>query len=268
MTARHSSSPITMATLTATLVASSAMIVACHPPTPPTPPHPAFPEAVAIDDDAPRLARADRAGEEGTPPSTADADISLGLAARELATPSSSRPLVDPLAPPTIEPEPASEPAKPAKPAAPAKADPWDALAGNYRYRSGGGAVGPAIESVVAEMNGLVRGVARKRLAAANEVPSTLAIAHDGDVARVTLDGRTYEAKLGGAAKSVTDPNGEASKMRLRMVGKSLYQTFDAGQGVRTNIYTPGKSGRVTMSVRITSKQLPKDVRYSLVFAR
>lgn len=260
-----------MATMTAALVASSAWLVACHPPAPPTPPHPVFPEAVALDDDAPRLARAQAAGDEGTPPTTADADISLGLAARELATPSSTRPLVDPLAPPTIEAPPAraAKPAREAKPVTPVKkADPWDALVGRYHYSSGGGSVGPAIESVVAEMNGLVRNIARKRLTAANEVPSALAIAHDGDTVRITLDGRTYEAKLGGAAKSVTDPNGEASKMRVRMVGKSLHQSFDASQGDRTNIYTPGKAGRVTMSVRITSKQLPKDVRYSLVFVR
>jgi len=140
-------------------------------------------------------------------------------------------------------------------------------LVGEYRYHSGKESVRTAIDAVVAEMNVLVRRIARRRLVAANAVPKRIAIRQDGDVVTVEIDGRGYSAPLGGGGRKVRDPNGEASTMRLAMQGDALYQTFHADQGDRINVFSARKSGGVTMSVRITSPKLPSDVRYQLVFA-
>lgn len=208
------------------------LLTACAPPpAPPAPPHPAFPEARALAE-APPLARTDV----------------IPTAQNE----------------PTKH-EPMTEPATPVEP--PAPADPLAELEGDYRYASGSSSVGKAIDEVVDAMSVFVRGIAKKRLTAANEVPKHIAIERKGDEVTVEIDGRPYAAELGGGPRNVRDPHGEKSRMRLSMRGESLYQTFTTGEGVRTNVFTPRSKGGVTMSVRITSKKLPADVHYRLAFA-
>ncbi|MBC8070215.1 MAG: hypothetical protein IAG13_17925 [Deltaproteobacteria bacterium] len=139
-------------------------------------------------------------------------------------------------------------------------------LIGEYRYRGGRQSATKSIEAVVNEMSALVRSIARKRLTEANRIPSKLSIAQTGDEVTVTIDGRAYTASLGGAAKSVKDANGEASRMRFQLRGAALYQLLDAADGDRTNVYTRRDDGGIDMAVRITSKRLPSDVRYKLSF--
>jgi hypothetical protein len=200
-------------------------------------------------------------------PTLADADpleYRTAVAREDLATPLPlAAELVGPWATATL-PAAAAMRAGPAP--APAPETGLASLMGDYRYSGGKASAAKSIETVVGKMSALVRSIARKRLTAANRVPKTLSIAQVGSDVTVRIDGRAYTAKLGGAAKRVKDANGEASRMRLQLRGDALYQILDASQGDRTNVFTRRKDGGVTMSVRISSKQLPADVRYQVSF--
>lgn len=190
-----------------------------------------------------------------TPPSSPDAPP---LAQVEPASTTTS--------PTTTDPSPTTE--APVEPQAVApEPEALAAIAGAYRYRGGKASVRKSIDGVVDDMNVMVRGIARKRLIAANTVPKRIAIDQVGDEVTVRIDGRAYVATLGGAAKRVKDPNGEVSRMRYELRDGALYQIFRADQGDRTNGFTAREGGGLAMAVRIHSRQLPADVRYRLSFA-
>jgi hypothetical protein len=200
-------------------------------------------------------------------PALADADPMAArtqLTHESLVDPPLSAELVGPLATTTVLP-PAGETDAPA-PVTDAEAPALAGLIGEYRYRGGRQSAAKSIDAVVGEMSALVRNIARKRLTAANRVPSKLSIAQTGDEVTVRIDGRAYTATLGGAAKAVKDANGEASRMRFQLKGDALYQLLDAADGDRTNVFTRRDDGGVDMAVRISSKRLPSDVRYRLSF--
>jgi hypothetical protein len=146
-----------------------------------------------------------------------------------------------------------------------AQADPIVELAGAYEYAGGKSSVNRSIEDVVSEMNVMTRGIARRRLAENNRVPKMVAIDRDGEEIVVRLDSRTYKAAPG-RAKRVKSTDGGTSRMRYRVVGRKLRQTFEAEEGVRTNVFTRRKDGGLDMTVTIASPRLPKRVRYRLSF--
>lgn len=223
------------------LASIAAMLtVACAHPSPP-PPHPAFPDAMTL----------------------AEAEANTVFVVEHSAVDAAAVPLVPTSGLPT-QPVPAAVDAGAAADAA--KVAGAATLVGSYRYDSGKSSVRKSIDAVVGEMNGLVRGIARKRLVAANDVPKKIAIRQEGNEVTVLIDGRAYAATLGGGSRRVKDMNGEVSRMRLAMRGDALYQTFHTDQGDRTNVFTARENGGLTMAVRITSPQLPDDVRYRLVF--
>jgi len=218
------------------------LTVACgHPPSPPPPPHPAFPEAISL----------------------AESDASTMFVVQRSEIDAAAVPLVPASTQPT-DPAPAVVDAGAAADAA--KVAGAATLVGSYRYDRGKASVRKSIDAVVGEMSVIVRSVARRRLVDANDVPKRIAIRQKGSEVTVELDGRAYAATLGGGSKRVKDPNGEVSRMRLAMRGGALYQTFHTDQGDRTNVFSAREDGGLTMAVRITSPQLPDDVRYRLVF--
>jgi hypothetical protein len=188
-----------------------------------------------------------------TPPATPDAP---SLAQVEPATPI-----------PTPEVEAPTEPQPAAIEPVAIEPEALAAIAGAYRYRGGKASVRKSIDGVVDDMNVMVRGIARKRLIAANTVPKRIVIDQAGDEITVRIDGRAYVASLGGAAQRVKDPNGEVSRMRYELRDGALYQIFHTDQGDRTNVFTAREGGGLAMAVRIHSRQLPSDVRYRLSFA-
>lgn len=164
---------------------------------------------------------------------------------------------------PTEE-EPATAPGEGEPPAE--GADLVSQLEGDYRYASGRGSVDRSIERVVSQMNLVTRGIARRRLAQNNKVPSKVSIERDGEEIVVTLDSRAYRAPLGDS-KRVRDTDGGTSRMRYRVVGKKLRQTFSASEGTRTNVFTPRKDGGIDMTVTIASPRLPESVHYRISFS-
>lgn len=219
------------------------LTLGCAPPSPPTPPHPVAPSDM--------------------PPLMSRAGAQTELVAARTDVDAAMLPLAPESGMPT-EPSPAAVDAGAAADAAETAG--VATLVGSYRYDSGRSSVRKSIDAVVGEMSVLARGIARRRLIDANEVPKRIAIRQEGNEVTVVLDGRAYSATLGGGSRRVKDQNGEVSRMRLAMRGDALYQTLHTDEGDRINVYSARADGGLTMSVRITSAQLPDDIRYRLVF--
>jgi hypothetical protein len=151
----------------------------------------------------------------------------------------------------------------------PPPASPVDALVGRHRFSGGEAqkaAIARAVEDVVDRMGLLSRGIARKRLLAANAIPRAIEIARDGDLVTVVIDDRRYVARIGGKPVKVRGSDGKPSRMRYRMRNGSLVQVFDAAEGDRINVFTPREGGGIALHVTITSPKLPADVKYRLSY--
>lgn len=146
-----------------------------------------------------------------------------------------------------------------------------DRLAGSFRYAGGGrerAARDEAIDQVVEEMNFIVRGIARKRLREANQIRERVAISRQGDKLTIRLDGQPYTATINGPPVDVVGHDGMELKLRYRLAKGRIEQTLQGKEGGRTAHFQVDGKGRLTMSVRIFSEKLPKDVRYRLTYAR
>jgi hypothetical protein len=229
------------------VLASIAVVLtlACAPPSPPTPPHPRSPDEMG-----PLMTRA-------------ETDTELVALRTDREIDAAAIPLVPASTIPT-QPAPAAVDAGAAADAA--KVAGAATLVGRYRYDSGRSNMRKSVDAVVGEMGVLSRGIARKRLLAANDVPKSIAIRQEGTEVTVEIDKRVYTATLGGGSRRVKGLNGDPSRMRLAMRGDALYQTFQTDEGERINAFSAREDGGLNMTVRITSRQLPDDVFYRLVF--
>jgi hypothetical protein len=145
-------------------------------------------------------------------------------------------------------------------------------LAGEYVFVGGQkerDAIAAAIETSMEAVSPMVRGIGRKRLQEANEIPQKLVIALDGQAVSILFDGDGHEADLDGGVLKTESPQGDKIKVSHRMRGSSLVQLIDGIGGDRSNTFKLSSDGsRLTMTVEITSGQLPVPVEYRLTFKR
>jgi hypothetical protein len=141
---------------------------------------------------------------------------------------------------------------------------------GSYRYAGDTrerAAREQAVEDAVAELNFLVRSLARSRLKSATPISATLRIAADTSSLTVANDNRLYTAPLDGRSVKSTGITGDPIELRYRISEGRIVQTFDGDGGGRANTFVLAGE-QLVMQVRIYSHRLPKDVRYKLTFAR
>jgi len=152
-------------------------------------------------------------------------------------------------------------------PAAPV--DPLGRLPGRYQYAGGQaqrGRAAEAVEAVVDQMNLISRGIARRRLLSGIEPPSTVEIEIDAKRVVTTIDGRTYQAELGGRAKRVTGSSGETLKFKVRSRRDQLLLEFRGDKGGKKYVMRIDGRGRLQMRVTIFSASLPASVVYPLTY--
>ena len=144
------------------------------------------------------------------------------------------------------------------------------AFAGEFTFSGGEAereAMRQAVEDAVAEMNPLIRGIARDRLLASNAIPDAAKVHPEGDVVTIGFDDREYTASLGAGPIEVVGSSGDPLKLTHRLTGGKLVQDFVGDKGGRTN--TLGVGGEtLTVDVRVHSTKLPKDVTYRMTFTR
>lgn len=141
---------------------------------------------------------------------------------------------------------------------------------GSYRHAGGDqerAARDRAVEDAVAELNFLVRPIARSRLTSATPISPTLRIAADDSSLTVASDSRLYTAPLDGRSARTKGITGDPVELRYRITEGRLVQTLDGDGGGRANTFVLAGE-RLVMDVRIYSPRLPKDVHYKLTFAR
>jgi hypothetical protein len=143
-------------------------------------------------------------------------------------------------------------------------------LVGSYRHAGGASeqaALEQAIDDVVAGMNVLARGIARKRLLESNRIPGTVEITGNAERLTIAFEDREYTAAVGGAAVDVIGVTGDPLRMTLRVRKRALIQKFVGDKGDRTNTMT-SRQGGLRIAVLVSSDSLPKDLAYTLTFAR
>lgn len=122
-----------------------------------------------------------------------------------------------------------------------------------------------AIEGVVAELNVMLRDLARRKIKEGNPVVQSLEVSLDGENVAVVADGRRRTAPLDGSVTSTVGATGVELEYRVSMRGASFVEHFEGGGGTRTNVYTRTSSG-LRVKVIVTSPRLPKDLVYTLQY--
>lgn len=127
-------------------------------------------------------------------------------------------------------------------------------------------AVEQAIDSVVSQMNVLVREIARRRLQESNKVPQGLKVRREGKALVIGFDGREYKAVPGGPATQVVGVNGNELAYTVSLQGGRIRQRFQGEDGGRINGLSRAEDGTVTVHVEVHSEKLPAPVKYALHF--
>ena len=147
------------------------------------------------------------------------------------------------------------------------------AFAGTWvRDRANGESIGKAIESYVAVFDSATKVRIGERLGAVSQASDQLVIAvvDSGKKISIREDGRVETVvSLGGKAVSMQGVSGETFEMRVTMVADKLTESYQAGDGGRTNVYSVGDKGRsLLVDVMIESPFMPKPLLYKLVYTR
>jgi hypothetical protein len=146
-----------------------------------------------------------------------------------------------------------------------------DRFVGQYAFAGGEAqraALRDAIEELVAQLNAVIRGVARDKLTDTNPVFERVSIERKGGELVLSYGSHTNTCKLDGSPSDVEGIDGSSLECRLSMHGDAFVHRVDGPRGGRVNTFTIGKSGRLTMKTRIHSKMMPADLRYTLTFER
>ena len=126
-----------------------------------------------------------------------------------------------------------------------------------------------AIEHCVAELNFLIRPLARSRLVKSSPIPDRVVIQTEAALVSVTQgNGPALSSPLG-SVLPVTSPEGETIELSYRLQQDSLVQRVENGDGARQTIYRAVAGGkRLTAEVTTTSRFFSSALVYTLTFER
>lgn len=132
-------------------------------------------------------------------------------------------------------------------------------------------AMDDAINRVVDRMNLFIREIARGEIRRHIEPERRIRFAMAGaDTLSLSLDAwGPVQVRVGAPPIRTRGSNGEEVALTLRYAGGRLVQRSATPRGARTNVFALSSDReRLAMSVRITSDQLPADIRYRLTYRR
>ena len=124
-----------------------------------------------------------------------------------------------------------------------------------------------AIESVVAEMSFLARGIARDQLKETNPIASKLSFGATEKALTAAMDSRSYTAPLDGSHVKVKGITGDEMKMCFKIRQGAIDQQFSSDDKGRDNGFRYADN-KVVMHVRVRAEKLPKDLVYKLTYER
>ncbi|MBK8936831.1 MAG: hypothetical protein IPM79_04060 [Polyangiaceae bacterium] len=149
---------------------------------------------------------------------------------------------------------------------------------GTYRFTGGEAeriAVNRAIDATVADMNGLIRGIARDKLAEANIVPVEISMVGGGNLLAVVVDRRPYVGRIDGIAMKVKTVTGDVMDMRYQLPQSTgapppppqMEQVFYDNEKGRVNRFEL-RGAQLIMHVRVHATQLPRELLYYLTYEK
>jgi len=125
-----------------------------------------------------------------------------------------------------------------------------------------------AIDAATAEMGGLKKNVARKRLEAVNKAVTRIEISRTRKSVTVGMNDYVVTVPLDGGTIEIKTPAGEIAQASFQLKTATLVQDIVQTKGRRENTFRFNSDGNLVMQVRETSPQLASSVSYSLVFRR
>jgi hypothetical protein len=145
-------------------------------------------------------------------------------------------------------------------------------LSGSYRYvgnpEQDHAKIQKSIEAAVTSLGWLGRKIAANRLANHKELPQRIGIARAGDDVSVTMGEYDAVAPIDGQERELVGPNGRDSKLSYRMTEDAIVQFFVFEQAKRKSTYHLNESGKLVMSVYMTSEKLASPIQYDLMYER
>lgn len=146
-------------------------------------------------------------------------------------------------------------------------------ISGSYGYVGGAkqkAKIEVAIDDATEDMFPGIRGIARSRLKDTNPATAKVKIDVSGGFIKIEQVGfRTVTAPASGVKIPWRTKQGDKVKASHKFKDGQLVQRLVSGEGGRENTYSLSADGsKLTVSVRIWSKRLPKDVKYKLSYAR
>ena len=157
--------------------------------------------------------------------------------------------------------------------ALPAAAQLDPAFGGTYRYAGGDGqrsAFARAVETVVEQMNVVIRGIARQRITARVKIQPRMAFRRQGDDLLIVHEPLPPRAtKLDGTALPMTNDAGDRIVVTYTHSGRAIIETIRSGRSSQRNTYRFSPEGdRLTFTAEIQSPMLPAVIHYSLTYRR
>ena len=146
---------------------------------------------------------------------------------------------------------------------------------GTYKYGKsldhGRRIVRKAMEQAIDQLNPLVRGLARRRLASSDPLVHTITITVAGDRVTVKLVGQktaSFTTKIG-ATEKVTNPEGKQVDLTHRFTKEGLEQVFVGPKGSSRTVYSLQPDDRqLVVSTTMKGQQLDTPISYRLVYVK
>jgi len=127
-----------------------------------------------------------------------------------------------------------------------------------------------AIEACTADMNFVIRPIARHKLTNVNPAYQKVALAISPQQVSVKLDDRNPILMPGNGSEAPwTREDGDKFQVAAHVAGNQLTQTFRNDEGARTNVFRMSPDGHtLILSVTVTSPKIPKALTYTITFGR
>ncbi len=127
-----------------------------------------------------------------------------------------------------------------------------------------------AIEAATKELNLVKRPIAQALLKRGHQAFPTIEISRQGLQAVVKLGNETFRAGLDGKPFADKSPDGQDITIIHMMFKGKFVQHFKGEKGMRANTFSLDSDGggSLTLSVNVTSPQLPKPVKYTLHYKK
>ena len=126
------------------------------------------------------------------------------------------------------------------------------------------------VDSTVARMNLFIRPFARDKITKVAKVHKRVSIALTGnEISIVTDDHALPSAPTDGTILIYNNPEGDVLRLRTRLDGNKLEQTFLSDKGSRTNVCELSQDGNtLQMHVVIKSDYFDEPMKYTIVYCK